>query len=160
MRCRTGQHPHGSFLLFLALNFFLKRGWFPPPPHPPPKKCKRSVAKGGNGSCSCEILFGDVAYPVNISIILLKHVQQQSELCRISHHVMYLNVGCVRVCVTEAGRDLFMHNKSIWLIIEDVWNFICSRGGRIWSLTGKYFIVHWNVNGCSPAGKTERCFKV
>lgn len=41
-----------------------------------------------------------------------------------SHHVMYLNVGCVcvRVCVTEAGRDLFMHNKSIWLIIEDVWN--------------------------------------
>lgn len=48
-----------------------------------------------------------------------------------SHHVMYLNVGCVcvRVCVTEAGRDLFMHNKSIWLIIEDVLNLLAFRGG-------------------------------
>lgn len=49
-----------------------------------------------------------------------------------SHHIMYLNVGrvCVRVCVTEAGRDLFMlfmHNKSIWLIIEDVWNLFEMR---------------------------------
>lgn len=38
---------------------------------------------------------------------------------------MYLNVGCVceSVCVwvTEAGRDLFMHNKLISLIIEEVW---------------------------------------
>lgn len=41
-----------------------------------------------------------------------------------SHHFMYLNVGCVRVrvSVTEAGRDLFMHNKSIWLIIKGVWD--------------------------------------
>lgn len=46
-----------------------------------------------------------------------------------SHHIVYLNVGrvCVRVCVTEAGRDLFMHNKSIWLIIEDVWNLFEMR---------------------------------
>lgn len=43
---------------------------------------------------------------------------------------MYLNVGCVCVCVcvTEVGRDLFMHNKSIWLIIEDVWNLFAFKG--------------------------------
>lgn len=41
-----------------------------------------------------------------------------------SHNFMYLNVGCVcvRVSATEAGRDLFMHNKSIWLITKGVWD--------------------------------------
>lgn len=29
-----------------------------------------------------QILFVDIAYPVNISYRLLKHVQQQSQLCR------------------------------------------------------------------------------
>lgn len=51
---------------------------------------------------------------------------------------MYLNVGCVcvSVCVwvTEAGRDLFMHNKLIWLIIEDVWNLFAFT---VASLSGK-----------------------
>lgn len=40
---------------------------------------------------------------------------------------------CVSVCVwvTEAGRDLFMHNKLIWLIIEDVWNLFAFIVGSL-----------------------------
>lgn len=33
--------------------------------------------------------------------------------------------------MTEAGRDLFMHNKLIWLIIEDVWNLFAFIVGSL-----------------------------
>lgn len=65
-----------------------------------------------------------------------------------SHHVMYLNVGCVcvRVCVTEVGRDLFMHNKSIWLIIEDVWNLFVFKGSMFGALQESLFYSSLQVN--------------
>lgn len=70
------------FFFFLSvLNFFLNVGEFPKK-----KKEKNGVlqsAAGQDRELFLRIFFRDVAYPVNISVILLKHVQQQSELCRI-----------------------------------------------------------------------------
>lgn len=82
-------------------------------------------AAGRDRELFLRIIFQDVAYPVNISIILLKACAttnvSYAELP--PHHVFKCWVCvCVRVSVTEAGRDLFMHNKSIWLIIKAVWN--------------------------------------
>lgn len=59
---------------FQFLNFFLNVGEF--------QNGALQSAAGWDRDLSFAIYGRDVAYPVNISIILLKHVQQ-SELCRI-----------------------------------------------------------------------------
>lgn len=125
-----------SFLFFFSvLNFFLNVGEFPKK-----KKKKRSVAKccrAGPGAVLANFF--------RRRCLSCKYIYHFIKACATtkwampnSHHVMYLNVGCVcvRVCVTEAGRDLFMHNKSIWLIIEDVWNLFAFRD---WITTRKMF---------------------
>lgn len=125
------------FVFFFLLVLFLNVGEFPK------KQTKKGVAK------CCRAGPGAVlANFVRRRCLSCKYIYHFIKACATtkwampnSHHVMYLNVGCVcvRVCVTEAGRDLFMHNKSIWLIIEDVWNLFAFQRRHDWITTRKMF---------------------
>lgn len=127
MLCRIGQTPIVcvSFLFVsLSSRLIFKRGWISKKEKGKKKKKSCKVLQGGTGSCSCEFFSRRRCLSCKYIYHFIKACATTKWAMPNSHHVMYLNVGCVcvRVCVTEAGRDLFMHNKSIWLIIEDVWN--------------------------------------
>lgn len=131
------------FFFSFRSNFFLNVGEFPKKTHK-----KRIVAKccrAGPGAVLANFFFRRRCLSCKYIYHFIKACATTKWAMPNSHHVMYLNVGCVcvRVCVTEAGRDLFMHNKSIWLIIEDVWKLFALKCCMIGSLPGQcFFIVH------------------
>ena len=122
-----------SFLFFLNVGEFPKKKTNTQKLQKKKKKKKKErwerckVLQGGTGSCSSSsssfsfFFFpsGDVAYPVNIICHFIKKqntkkkismLQQQSELWRISHHVIVFKCWvCVCACLRDRGRKGFVH---------------------------------------------------
>ena len=123
----------------LSFLFFLNVGEFPKKKtntQKLQKKKKRKKKRDGSVAKCCRagpgavllllLLFlffffpsGDVAYPVNIICHFIKKqntkkkismLQQQSELWRISHHVIVFKCWvCVCACLRDRGRKGFVH---------------------------------------------------
>lgn len=156
--------PFFYYFFFLFRQFFLNVGEFPRK-----KQIKQSVAK------CCRV--GPRSVLANFVCLSCKYIYRFIKACAATkwampkfHHILYLNVGrvcacecvCVCVCVTETGRDLFMHNKSVWLIMEDVWNLFAFRDGVIGALEGKRLMGDGNIlssvcfhQGCLPSRDSQ-----